>query len=113
MAKTIGLVIGVLLLAGFGFYAYSRRKQGLSVFGVGRPPLYAAYGPGAQNPKGPPAGRASIGSTLQDATNIINGGDKLLMAGKNAWDDISGLFANNTDDGNTVNAVTDDSSNLE
>ncbi len=95
MSRTIGLIIAIVVVLGLGFYVYSRKKAGKPLFG--QPPLYSGYGPGPQNPGGPPVGKASLTSTLQNITNVVNGGDKLLMAGKNAWDDVSGLFGNSTD----------------
>lgn len=92
MTRTIGLAIAVVVVAGFGFYVYSRKSAGLSIFGG--PPLYSGYGPGAQNPSGPPAGRASFTSTLQDVNNVIQGGTDIIMSGKKAWGEIKDIFDN-------------------
>jgi len=96
MGRNIGLIIGIIIVGGLGIY-FVTRKGGFSILGNGRPPLYSGYGPGAQNPLGPPVGKASFSSTLQDIANVINGGDKVLMAGKNTWDDVKGVFGNEPD----------------
>lgn len=96
MGKTAGLVLGLLLVGGLGLYVYSRRTAGASIFG--RPPLYSGYGPGALNPAGPPVGKASLTSTLQNIAGVINGGDSVINASSNAWSDVKGLFGNEPDD---------------
>ncbi len=97
MGKTIALAIGVLVVGGLGFYVYSRKASGKSLFG-NAPPKYSGYGPSAHGPNSPPAGKAGLTSTLQNITNVINGGDAAIMAGKKTWDDVKGLFGNTTDD---------------
>lgn len=103
---TIALAVGVVLVGGLGYYVYSRKKAGLSIFGG--PPLYSGYGPGGHNPAGPPVGKAPIGATLQDVKGVIQGGDDIIMAGKKAWDDVKTLFSNEPQEGGaTLPADTD------
>jgi hypothetical protein len=78
----IALVVGVLVVGGFGLYLSSKKAAVLK----NKPPLIGA-GKNPLNAKGPPN---TFAGGLETATSIVNSADNLFRAGKNIWSDFGG-----------------------